>query len=717
MECLLWMVLVVARAQTVLPGSSLEVTFDGDASTEVDGAMTQLRAGEFEDAARRLQALVDAGGGAELWWLLGLARYEAGQLALADDAVRGGLKLAPDAPGLLVLQGLIQADQGRGDLALASLARAEAGAKGDIDLTARLEIDRALVHLDRGEPDLADAALTRADALVANGADPALTAVIALDRAQVAALRGRGATDALGKVGEALSRGDLATATAAIPAATGDRRSRIRRLLAEGAVARASGRLEQARTTLEAAATQATEAGLVRERAAALAALGVVYTASNRPETARQKLEEALELVSGTSLRVLELSYRVEAGRAALRAGDAAGAAGHLAKAKALLASTVDSSADAKVAELAGLVAAKKGDEAAATAAYERAMTTYEARGAHADTARVGCAWIELVAGRDDTETRRLVDRTVAAFQAAGDPLGPAHVGNAEGQGRAARHDLEGAMTAFVGAAAAAEAAGSERGRQIAAIARENAARTVAEEVGSEAVLQEASRWGLEELVQRRTRYLEASAAYDEAVKAYDAKQWKEARAGFDAATKELEALGETGRASVARRGRAWSEYNATIGATPAVGFPVWQRLVEEATLLGDAELRARVRGAGALAAADLGRPEAVKSLEAAAAEAEQQGMRALAGQCHAALVKLAPTVDAKVVSARRAFALRGGDAEGQHAVYLAAYAAYQADDYDRAIALCEEVAPAATGKVAAAVNELLAAAHQARGD
>jgi tetratricopeptide (TPR) repeat protein len=717
MNSLLWMVLAAARAQTVLPGSSLEVVFEGDATAEIEGAMSDLRAGSFDDAARRLQALVDAGGGGELAWLLGLARYEAGQLALAEDAVRRGLRTLPDDPRLLVLLGLVQADQGRGDLALATLARAETGARSDPDLTARLEIDRALVHLDRGEPDLAEAALARAEALVAKGADPALAAVIAADRAEVAALRGQASTDPLAAVGEALSRGDLAAAVGAIPPAGPDRRSQIRHLLAEGAVARAEGRVDAARTTLDRAATQATEAGLVRERAAALASLGVVYTTANRPETARQKLEEALALVGGTSLRVLELSYRVEAGRAALRAGDPAGAAGHLAKAKALQASTKDAGAAARVAELAGLIAAGEGDAAAAAAAYQQATSAYQARGAHADVARVGCLWIEAVAGRDEAETTALVERTLAAFRAAGDPLGPAHVGNAEGLGRAARHDLEGAMNAFVAAAADADAARSDRGRQIAAIARENAARTVAEEVGSEAVLREASRWGLEELVEKRGRYVSASADYEAARQAYDRKQWREARDGFDRATKALEGLGESGRAALARRGRAWAEYNDTLAATPLVAYPTWQKLVEEATLLGDAELRARARGAGALAAADLKRPEAAKLLQVAATEAEQMGLRGLAGQCRAALVPLTPALADKVAAARQAFVLRGGDAEGQHALYQAAYAAYQADDYDTAIALCDEVRPLATGALRTAVDELLSAARQARGE
>lgn len=717
MTWFVWVALAVARAQSVLPGSSLEVVFEGDATAEIEGAIGSLRTGAFDEAGRRLQALVDAGGGAELCWLLALARYEAGQLALADDAIRDGLRKTPDDPRMLVLQGLVQADLGRGDTALATLARAEGLARGDVDLLARLEVDRALVHLDRGEPDLAEAALGRAEAGLAKGADPALGAVIAQNRAQAAALRGTAPTDPLGAVGEALSRGDLVGAVGAIPPAGPDRRSQIRRLLAEGAVARAEGRTEAARRTLETAVTSATEAGLVRERAAALAALGVVYTTANRPETARQKLEEALQLVGGTSLRVSELSYRVEAGRAALRAGDAAGAAGHLAAAKGLVASTADATASARVAELAGLVAAHRGDASAAAAAYQQAMAAFEARGASADVARVGCLWIEATAGEDESRTQALVERTLSAFRSAGDPLGPAHVGNAEGLGRAARHDLEGAMNAFVGAAAAAEAVRSDRGRAIAAIARENAARTVAEEVGSEEVLKEASKWGLETLVEKRGRYVQASTDYDAARKAYDARDWATARAGFDRAAKALEALGEPGRAAIARRGRAWADYNATLSSTPAVGHPVWVRLVEEATLLGDAELRARARVAGALAAADLGRPEAAKSLAAAAAEAEQMGLRALAGQCHAALVPLAPALDAKITAARRAFSLRDADAEGQHALYLAAHAAYQADDYARAVALCEEVRPLATGALQVAVDELLSAARQARGE
>src|SRR5207253_11138421 len=116
----------------------------------------------------------------------------------------------------------------------------------------------------------------------------------------------------------------IAAAKAIVPATTADKRTAIRSLIATGTIARAEGRLDVAQRTLEQAAGLAAAGGLIREQAAATAQLGVVFNASNRPEIARSKLDEAVKLVAGTSFRVAERSYRVEAGRAALRAGDLA---------------------------------------------------------------------------------------------------------------------------------------------------------------------------------------------------------------------------------------------------------------------------------------------------------------------------------------------------------------------------------------------------------
>jgi hypothetical protein len=221
---------------------------------------------------------------------------------------------------------------------------------------------------------------------------------------------------------------------------------------------------------------------------------------------------------------------------------------------------------------------------------------------------------------------------------------------------------------------------GGERGQQVAKIARENAAQALADLSDSATVLAEAEKYGLSELVSRAATYSRSRAGYEQARADYDAGRFEIAYEGFAKVVTDLESIGEHGYARVARRGRAWARFNAWTKAEAASGFPVWQQLVEEGMLLEDPELRVRSMVAVALAAGELGRPEAPRSLAAAAAEAEAMGLRGPAGQCHAALVELVPALDDKILAARRAFVLRDGDRAGVYAMYSAALAAYEAE-------------------------------------
>lgn len=710
---LAWWIAAYAAEPTVLPSELADISFETSAGPEVEGAVADLRKGAFDDAARRLTALAEAGGSAQIRYLEALARYEGGQLRLADDASRAGLALDADDPALLTLRGLVLADLGRGTEALAALDAARRAAGDDPGLVARIELNRALVHLDRGEADAADAALGRARPAAERAGDPALVARIDVDRHQVDSLRGTtGATDPLGRIGELLAAGDLAGAKAAVPPSTADRRTAIRSLLASGTVMRAEGRLDQAQRTLEQAAGLAAAAGLVREQAAATAQLGVVFGASNRPDVARTKLDEAVALVAGTSFRVAERSYRIEAGRAALRAGDLAHARTQLEQARAI--PSTDPTTTANLAELRGLVAGEAGDSAAAGAAFAEAAAAHEARGAWMDAARVWCAAVQLHAA-DPAAVGKVESRALAAFSRARDPLGPAHVGIARGLGLAEAEDLEGAMTTFLAAAGSAEAVGSERGKQIAKIARENAAKTVVDLTDSTAVLAQADKWGVDDLVARNVAYKRGRAAYDVALVDYQAGRYEPAYTGFDTAVRDLSSIGEDGYARIAQRSRAWARFNAYTRADANSGFAVWQQLVEEGTLLQDPELRVRAMGAVALAAAELGRPEAARSLRAAAAEAEAMGLRPLAGQCLAALVEVEPAIPAKVAAARKAMELREGDRTAVYALYSAALAAYEAESYDLAIEVATEAMkkPADLG---GSIREVLEAAKQAKG-
>ena len=85
----MWWIWVLGAAWAggeVATGSTLEIVFEGDPSTEVDAALGDLRARRFAEAGSRLAALADAGGGAEVRWLEALAWYENGDLARADEA-------------------------------------------------------------------------------------------------------------------------------------------------------------------------------------------------------------------------------------------------------------------------------------------------------------------------------------------------------------------------------------------------------------------------------------------------------------------------------------------------------------------------------------------------------------------------------------------------------------------------------------------------------
>jgi hypothetical protein len=452
----------------------------------------------------------------------------------------------------------------------------------------------------------------------------------------------------------------------------------------------------------------------VRERAAALAQLGVVHGANNRWEVGRAVLDQAVQAVQGTSFRVLERGCRIEAARAAVKVGDLAGAARSLQAADALRAG--DAASDASAAEVSALLASAQKDTARASAGYERAMAAHEARGAWMDAARVGTAAVELAAaGGDAAALDRVRKRTLAAFASAGDGLGPAHVGVAQGLGESARQDLPAAMRTFANAAAAAEKSGTERGKAVARIARENAAKTLAELTDDATMAEQAKQWGLTELVGRYDTYAKARVAYEAAYVSYNSGRYDEAARGFDVAVKALDTLGEHAYGKIARRGRAWAQFNAATKASPVDGYPVWQMLVEEGSLLGDAELRVRAMGAAALAAQDLKRPEALRSLRAAATEAEGMGLRSVAGQCRAAQVDAETALPDKVNAARRAYALLDGGPDGVYALYSASVAAYEAESYALAADLASEALPKADPKVAAAIREVLDAARQSQ--
>ncbi len=703
--------LAFASEGVVVPGTGAAIEFDASAEAEVAAALALMNKGDFDEASRRLGALADASSGTGLRTLEAIACLEAAWMVCAERATRLGLAAAPADRGLLAARGAVLVELGRGDEARPLLDRvAQTGP--DDGVRAAAIVDRGAFHLDSGNADAAERDLVAGRDLARRLGLNALAARAEADLGLVASLRaGAGASDMVGRVSEAVARGDLMAAKLALPPDAADARSKIQRSIALGVLARAEGRLDESGRWIEQAGADARSRGLVRERALALGQAAVTYTVTGNWPVARDRLEEALNLVGGGSMRVMELSLRTVAGRVSARLGDLEGARRHAASAQTLAAGIGDPSGRAGAKELAGLVHAVAGDTAAAVAAYDAAIALYQEVGAVADAGRVAVERVEAVAAGAPGQIDAAAADARALLAAAKDPLAAVHVYQAEGLGRARAGDLEGALRAFGAAGDAAEAIGGPAAKRLGELARQNAASALANLTGSATLMEAAKGWGLEELVARHGKYEAARAAYDGAVAAFGAGDFDAAYDGFDRAMRDLDAIGEATAATRARRSRAWSEYNLSVGYASEDGLPIWQRLVEEGVFVSDPELRVRAMGSAAVAKGELGRSDALPALRAAANESERMGLRAVAGSCQASLAELEPTLGARVAAARRAFALRDGDRTGVYAMYAAAVSAVNEGDPATARALAEAALPKA-GELKGALNEVLAAAR-----
>jgi hypothetical protein len=695
MIALVWYISVALAGDPVitLPGTSEEVTFEPNAEGAVEDAMALLSARKFDDAARAFSALADSSSGADYRYLEAVARYEAGELRLADRAARSGLDRKPEHGPLLSLEGLVQADLGKGDVALQTLDKAEKFANGDATLLGRIALNRGLVQLDRGEAAGAQASFESARSRGQALNDQELVDQASQNLALVAALRGEaaGAQDPLGQVSDKLRAGDVAGAKAAIPKAIpGDRRQNARTLLALGNVLRADGQLDEALAAFDKAAGIADEGGLVRERAMALAQMGVVDGLGNRPELAIDKLQQAIGLVAGTSFRVNEVNFRVEAGRWAVRHEDVDQARSQLAVARKVAVGVEDPMVPARLSELEAAIGAKTGDAAVASAGYSMAISAYEGKKYWAEAARVGTELVELDARTASAQLAADQQRTRKLFEAAQDPVGPAHVLIATGLGKAAGKDNDGALAAFVEGAKVAESAGG-RGKRVAVIAREDAAQVLMSQ-GQTGV--DAAKLGLDGAVERSRAFAAAEKEFETSRKAFDAHDYDAARDGFARADKALADLGEAGYAAKARRNRLWSAYNAAADDPLAPSVKTFRTIAEEASRLPDAELRARAAAAAALAASQVGEPEARTELRAAADLAEQMGLVSIAGQCNAELAEKETTFEAKYLAARRAYDQRDADKLGTYAMYSVAVDAFNDGDYAKAQEIAQEILP-----------------------
>lgn len=707
----------VAGVTVSLPASDSEVVFEEDARGAVEQGMLALRDGRFEAAGRSFRALGEAGGGASAHYLEALAWYEGGQLRAAESAARRLLRVDREHGPGLALMGLILADSGKGLDALMNFDRAakRAAATDDGRLAAQVLVNRGLVQMDLGSLAEARGTFQAALARASEVNDPALTALATENLATLASLTGAGGQggDAMSAVVTRLRQGDVAGARAAVAKPSdADRRGQVRALLADALVDRAAGALDPANVKLRTALGLAREGGLVRETAACLAELGTLYSLAGRFDVSLQLHQEAVGLVAGTSFRLREVGYRVEAGRVAVRLGDVRQARNQLDAAAAVAVDVEDPLGKARIAELRGQIAAREDRVDDAAAQLQAAIDVYRAHGHRADEARLCTDLVALWSGKDESAARKWRKRALTAFAGVGNRAGPAHVEVSAGLGYARRLDLDSALAAFLEAARLAEALDTDRGRQIATHARENAAQALKALGHTDELADEmASATELGGVMAQQGRFAEAESLYQKALEAYNRGEYRSAYDGFDAAVRAFKTLGETGYAHTSRRGRGWAGRGLALRAQPAQALGLYETAERDGLAAGDAELRSKARVGAALTAADLKRKDAVKRLTAAAETAEFSGYDDDAGRCFARIAEVADGLDTRVAAARRALDLRGrGDSEATYAVYSVAVDAFNSGDPELALSLADEIS-AAPGSLEDAVRSVREAA------
>ncbi|MCO4744106.1 MAG: hypothetical protein KC912_04920 [Proteobacteria bacterium] len=696
----------------VLPATQSEIEVAADAQPAVEAALAAMKERRFSDAATAFHALSEASDSADYAYLSAVAAYEAGDLRSADRACEQGLSRDSAHAPLLALGGLVYADLGRGDEALARLRDAESHAGDDGVLRARIGLNVALVHLDLGELTKAQTYLDDAERQATESGASDVLERVRQNQAVLAAALGKGQSkDAIASVNDHLRKGRTAEARQALPSASGqDRRAEVRRALGEGAILRAEGRFDDAAAVLQAALVTAREGGLTRETAALLAELGSVFRVGGRPALAKDPLQEAVGLVASGSFRLNEVSYRVEAGRVSLALDDVESAAAQLKRARTAAANVEDPMAAPRLDELEGAVLARKGDGAGAETALIRARSSLEVQGWHADAARVGVLLVELHAGQGGRKLDRSKKAALTAFSDASEPLGPVHVSIAEGVGLArAKKSIE-ALEAFMAAADSAAAAGGPRAEVLGALARENAAQVLVSMGQSPEVVAQAEAHGLSDTLQQARAFDEAKEAYASGLAAFEHNDYERARTQFHDAWTAFDGMGEGAYARQARVGRAWATLNASGGGKAEERLILLTELVQEAIQVEDSELAARAMAAQAIAAAELDHGDVDEVLRDALRATEKLGLDRLSGSLYAEVAERPGSAEERAGAAKRALELLGDDARGVYAIYSVAVDAYNADHYALAVELCESVDGKA-GDLQADVAQVLEAA------
>lgn len=694
----------LAWAGPTLPGSSVPLEPAEDTRLVVAAALAAMEEGRFAEAAGALSHVPGADGR----FLEALARYEEGNLTAAEQVARAGLAINPELAPLHGLVGLVLADQGRGDDALAALDRAIrlAQATGDVEVEARALLNRGVVRADRGEPGAA-AADWASSAERAGAAG--LGALAAEATAQSRALTDAAGGDLVGRVAEQVRRGDLHGAAALIPTVAPSTRASVHALIARGMIARTEGKIPTASAWLREAIDTSDKLGMVREGLSARLEMAYTLLSIGSVEATSGLLHDALQRARGTSFVVRTVEIHLGLARLAARTSDAAEAGRQLDAARALAARASHPMLPAELAEVEAIVRGVQGDGLGGAAAAARAADAWTAIGAPADAARAACEQVRLLAlaGVDRSAE---VSAALARFVVVEDRRGPAHVAISEGLGAASALRWADAIDAFARAVAAARKSGDADLEQLARVNVMEALRAAGH---SQAAMDAASANGFTDAVAWHTRWQAARTQYATGRTAFEAGRYADALVPLEAARKVFESLGESDDALAARRAVAWSRYNLAVKGAEAAGLPVFEAVIADAVAVSDAELALHARVAKAVALARLGRPEAAAEIADVLGAAVLSNQPRLAASVWAAKARLDPVpLVERAAAARAALVLDPGE-PSVAAVYDVAYDAYQGDQLTLTLALTAEVLPVA-GRLLPGVRELHDAAKEA---
>ena len=318
----------------------------------------------------------------------------------------------------------------------------------------------------------------------------------------------------------------------------------------------------------------------------------------------------------------------------------------------------------------------------------------------------------------DDSRSDTWGEKAKKHFDKLGNPVGGAHVAMAQGLGHARVGHYDKALARFVSAARIAEAVDSERGRQLAGHARENAGRAL-QALGHTA--DDGDAGGLDgtdlrAVLEQQRRFSEAEGQYDTGKSAFDRGEYQAAYSSFDAAVKGFDALGEQGYLATARRARGWAARNLALRKPAGTAVTLYRKAVADGEATSDVELIARASTGEALARAELGHTDAIAALHAAADVAEQAGLGAESARCLVEVALRSSDLAERAAAARRGLDLAGPqDSHAVYGMYSVAVDAYNQDEYALAVELSDEILPHA-GKLHDAVSSVRQAAVDARG-